>query len=556
MQKSFQFNVAAFCLVLFSNTVLAAGIKPRRLEPSSIPGFPIATGTFSPKKPTFVLAPRPTERGPREVFENSKKLPGSFGSPQIELSKGNITSAKVSCIQDAIQNGDEIPTDDSSVWEFATDDGKPINSLVRKPSARSIKLPSAFAENSCDESGQRKSCVALLSKSISETPQAYYNSTIQGDASTWTEVGAFLGVASDFNNDEPKDINESLIEAEAKAQKEGKIDPSQSVQGLTGQDPLLVATQLLIQKIDESLARGNRDIALRGQALLKKINPSAAHALSCLGIFKPELMTESRLDDQKGSGIGPISGMDYGKLHELATHSNPAMIGAIAAVAGTTIVAVTYITSVINHWNDSNKADAARKEDIARADRAALDQRIKDYMACKGPACAGLYPDAAAAVKAATPVPAAPAQGSTPTREDPGAAAPIDMFAPSIPPKPQHGSGGGAGELNPLDLDNSKTTPFGIRPRNPNDARREDPEAAARFCTQVVNKYKQFKNHKNQFSGRRVDKEDTSSPPIPSGLGIAKFDEWDTNFWADRKSHNGFGSENNNCNSMDKVEGL
>lgn len=49
----------------------------------------------------------------------------------------------------------------------------------------------------------------------------------------------------------------------------------------------------------------------------------------------------------------------------------------------------------------SIKADAARKEDTARADRAALDQRIKDYMDCKGPACDGLYPDAAIVVKKA-----------------------------------------------------------------------------------------------------------------------------------------------------------
>ena len=43
---------------------------------------------------------------------------------------------------------------------------------------------------------------------------------------------------------------------------------------------------------------------------------------------------------------------------------------------------------------DSIKADAHRAEDKAA-------QRIKDYMNCKGPACAGLYPDAAIAVKKA-----------------------------------------------------------------------------------------------------------------------------------------------------------
>ena len=555
MQKSFQFNVAALCLVLFSKTVLAAGITPTRSQPSVIPGFPISTGTSSPKKHIFGTAPKPIERGPLEIFENSKKLPGSFGTPQKELSKGNVTSAKVACIQEAIQNGDGIPTDDSSVWEFASDDGKPLNALLSAPPVRAAKRPSAFADSSCDATGERSSCVALLSKSFQETPQAYYKSDIQENASIWKEVGSFLGVVSDFNNDEPKDIYESLTEAEAKAQKEGKIDPSQSVQGLTSQDPLLVATQLIIQKIDESLAMGNRDVALRGQALLQKINPSAAHGLSCLGIFKEDLMSNSRIIDQKGTGIGPISGMDYSKQREMGTHSNPAMIGAIATVVGVTIAAITLITNIINQRNDSDKAAAARKEDKALADRAALDQRIKDYRACVGAECAALYPDAAAAVKAAKEATEA-AQGTTPTRTDPGEGVPVAMFAPSIPPKPQPGSGGGTGELNPIDLNTSKVTPFGVTTGSPNDVKREDPEASARFCSQVVNKYKQFKNHKIQSSGRPIEKESNLQAPIPSGFGIAKFDEWDSNFWADRKSHNGFGSEDNNCHSMDKVEGL
>ena len=545
MQKSYQFNVAALCLILFSKTVLATGITPRRPQPSVISGFPESTGTISPKKPIFGTAPKTIETTPFEVFENNKKLPGSFRSPQRELSKGNVTSAKVACIQDAIQNGDEIPVDESSVWEFASDDGKSTNALLPKPSARSTKLPAAFANSSCEDSAAHSSCVALLSKSFNEAPQAYYKSAIQEDASIWREVGSFLGLASDFNIDQPKDINESLIEADAKAQKEGKIDPSLSVQNITSQDPLLVATQLIIQKIDEALAMGNRDIALKGQALLKKINPSAAHGLSCLGIFKEELMSESRLHDHKGTGIGPISGIDYAKQHELATHSNSALIGAIAAVAAATIGAITLINTYLD-----------QKHNNERADKDAAEKSIERYMACKGPACDKLFPEAAAAVKAATPLPATPAQGSTPTRQDPGATAPVDMFAPSIAPKPQQGSGGGAGELNPFDLDNSKPTPFGITPPHPNDARREDPEAAARFCSQIVNKYKQFKSHKIQFGGRLAEKENSLSAPIPSGFGIAKFDEWDDKFWADRKIHNGFGSENNNCNSMDKVEGL
>lgn len=53
------------------------------------------------------------------------------------------------------------------------------------------------------------------------------------------------------------------------------------------------------------------------------------------------------------------------------------------------------------HHHDSIKADTQRAEDRATAARAALDQRIKDYMNCKGPACDGLYPEAALVVKKA-----------------------------------------------------------------------------------------------------------------------------------------------------------
>ena len=50
---------------------------------------------------------------------------------------------------------------------------------------------------------------------------------------------------------------------------------------------------------------------------------------------------------------------------------------------------------------DRTRNDNIRAENSIKQDKEALDRRIKDYMACKGPACDRLYPDAALAVKKA-----------------------------------------------------------------------------------------------------------------------------------------------------------
>jgi hypothetical protein len=56
------------------------------------------------------------------------------------------------------------------------------------------------------------------------------------------------------------------------------------VSALENQDPLILATNLIIQRIDESLARGNKEDAdkAKAKAILLKINSSAEHAVSCV----------------------------------------------------------------------------------------------------------------------------------------------------------------------------------------------------------------------------------------------------------------------------------
>jgi len=552
VQKSFQFNVAALCLILFSKTVLAAGITPVRLQPSAIPGFPASTGTFSPKKPIFGTAPKPLE-----VFENNKKLPGSFRSPQTELSKGNVTTAKVACIQEAIQNGDEIPIDDSSVWEFAADtSSKPS----RAPTALQSKLlssahtPAAFAKkDACNNDIQHSACVALLSKATTEVTQAYYNSSLKTDSSVWDEVLSFLGLMPlDHENDEHMDVVDALKMAQDKANKGTGESDSIDLSPIENQDPLLVATQLLIQRIDESLARGDREGADKAKNILKKINPSAAYAASCvLGSVKLGGLNDN-LDPSgrpQGSYFGPLSGIDYGKIDELKTHGNPVLLGIIA----TTVVALAYIT----------QATIKNYQDGVRADETLRLTKIRDYKACTGSGCDALYPEAAATVKAARAAEKAQKEAEKQGAGGPGK--PIDKIDATPPPKKNvlpPGSGGQSGEVVPLD-----PTPSGsnlsdkVKKEHAFD-RHIDPEASERFCQKAVNAYKVFAIKKVTGTGRPIEGlPSTSDNPIPFGaFGVAQFDKWTPAYWAEQKKNRESDPEylakQNNCHAMDEAQGL
>lgn len=563
--------MAILCICLFSKTLFASDIRPSTSSRSSSPSIPSRTSgpVFPGIKPSSGTVPpirMPGGNPPRTVNPDfggvlghgrAPKISGTFGTPENELLKGNTSKAKASCIQNAIQGGEIIPNlNDSSVWEFATaTSSKPSRALTALESRilGSANTPAAFAKkDACNNDLQHSACVALLSKSTTEVSQAYYNSAIKTDKSAWDEVVSFLGLMPlDRENDRHIDVVEALKMAQDKGT---GASSSLDLSSIENQDPLLVATQLLIQRIDESLARGDRDGADKAKNILKKINPSAAYAASCvLGSVKLGGLNDN-LDPAgrpQGSYFGPLSGIDYGKMDELKTHGYIAHVTLGVAI-------LTYISYEIHHYLDSKKADAARKEDTARADRAALDQRIKDYMDCTGPACAGLYPDAAAAVKAATPAPAAPAQGSTPTREDPNVVRmPVVTITAPLP-----GSGGNAGELAPFD-----PTPTGsalrdeIKEQHDWD-RHADPEASARFCQKAVNEYKAFAIKKVTGSGRPIDDlPSISDNPIPSGtFGVEQFDKWTPAYWAEQKKNResdpAYLARQNNCHAMDEVQGL
>lgn len=605
VQNSNQAKIAILCIFLFSKTLFAADswpLRPSRSSDSVFPDSDLSSGALPAIRkpsgipprtvgPDFGEKPFPSRtwrtNPPRTVLpdfggglDNNKKprISGTFGTPEAELIDGNLSNAKASCIQDAIQGGENIPNlDDSSVWEFATKSSSIVMPISRPSSAvtalqsklmGSSHTAAAFAKSSsCDNDLQHSACVSLLSKASTEVTQAYYNSALKKDLSIWDEVSSFLGlIPLDRENDEHVDIVTALKKARDKENRGTGGTASIDLSSIENQDPLLVATQLLIQGIDESLARGDKDGADKAEKILKKINPSAAYAVSCvLGSVKLGGLNEDldQAGQPQGSYFGPLSGIDYGKVDELKIHG----FFGVDDIALITLVltGITLISYEIHHYIDSKKADAKDKKDDARAARAEkiaektlLTQRIKDYMACKGPTCAGLYPDAAAVVKAATPPPAAPSQGSTPTRKDPDTLRiPVMTITAPLP-----GSGGNAGELRPFD-----PTPSGsdlsdkIKKEKDWDKHR-DPEASERFCQKTVNDYKAFAIKKVTDSGRPVEiLSAISDNPIPSGsFGIAQFDKWTSAYWAEQKrnreSDPEYQAKQNNCHAMDEAQGL
>jgi hypothetical protein len=582
VQNSNQTKIVILCICLFSKTLFASDFRPSgrsrstgTVSPGTLPatrtpgGTPPRTvnpdfgGESSPRLRPGSIPPRRANPDFGSGFDHKPKISGTFGTPKAELSKGNVSKAKASCIQDAIQGGEKIPNfDDSSVWEFATKDSsrgmiprssRAMTALQSKLSG-SAHTPAAFAKvDACNNDLQHSACVSLLSKATTEVTQAYYNSALNTDNSAWDDVLSFLGLMPlDGNNDEHIDVVDALKKAQDKANKQTGRTASIDLSPIENQDPLLVATQLLIQRIDESLARGDREGADKAKSILKKINPSAAYAASCvLGSVKLGGLNDN-LDPAgrpQGSYFGPLSGIDYGKVDELKTHG---VFGADDIAMAMLIVAgATYISYEIHHYLDKKEANAQRAEDKAA-------QRIKDYMDCKGPACAGLYPDAAAAVKAATPPQVPPSQGSTPTRQDPDA---IRMPVMTIT-APLPGSGGNAGELTPFD-----PTPSGSDLKDKNKKEHDwdkhiDPEASERFCQKVVNDYKDFAIKKVTSSGHPVEGlPSTIDNPIPFGaFGVAQFDKWTPDYWAkqkkNRESDPDYLAKQNNCHAMDEAQGL
>jgi hypothetical protein len=587
MGKTLQFKIASLCLLACSKTVFASdlpiiGVASKALKPAGIAGLPTLTQPPRPTRPgaTFPLK-NPPPRTPA-FFDFDKKLPGTFGSPSEELFKRNIPNARASCIQAAIQSGDEIPVNDSSVWEFANKGpsarllpprSSPVITSIQLKMLGSGHTPAALATgDACNNDIRHSACVSLLSKAMTEVTQAYHKSALNTDTSVWREVLSFLGLMPlDGNDNENMNIIEALKKAQDGQNKESHTNNSIDLSPLENEDPLLLASQLLIQKIDESLARGDKEGADKAKDILEKINPSAEHAVNCvLGNVKLGGLNDN-LDPNgrpQGSYFGPLSGIDYGKQNTLITHGSA--LSDTTAVITVGLAIVYAIKDVFKSFSDAEKEkkEDAKHKEIVDAHKASTEAQkeatrsanLRDYLNCKGAICDKLYPIAAAQVKAANEgtKPGGPAAPGRPAEKGPD-----DMWAPSVKQDPlPPGSGGGSGELvpwenMPIKVDNSE------RVGAQNEwQKHHDPQAIEHFCQKTVQDFKSFAIKKITNSGRPiVTSLHVTDLPIPSEpYGIVDFEKWDNAYWTEQKKNREFDPEyqdkENNCHAMDEVQGL
>lgn len=549
MKKSNQSKIAIFSILLFSKTVFASDLLPYKPELSPFP------------KDNIVFKPSSAIK---------KKLPGIYSSPQTEIVNKNFKNAKVSCIQDAMDAGVFIPNvSEDSAWEFASKTSSPSNILGRFKSkvpsnivnqlTYSGSKPAAVSFSACGDNLRRTSCVALLNKAMNESSQAAYKSELKANPEVWDEVLAYFGFMPETNDKgEHKDLITALKDVETK-QTQGSSSTgtgSANFAQVENEDPLLLATKLIIQRIDEALARGDDKAVAKAKTLLKKINPSAEYAASCvLGYLKSGGLNEDLYAGGMpfGSYIGPLSGVDYGALDKARQLS----LGASDIIA---IIALgVAVVGVISSYFSSNDSSEDTREATSEAKKARIDGEIAAYEACPhGKACDYLYPDAVAALKEA--------KGKAAKNE--GTAGPAvkvenpDLFAPMPPIKqPGTGSGGAGGELAPFDPTASVVSELKQKSAKQHDWDKVvDPSASERFCESVIRGYKKFVTEKISKAGKPfVFGELNQNLPIVNKASFSptQFDQWNASFWTDKKNelrnNPDYIKSQNNCHVMDEV---
>ncbi|RYZ91054.1 MAG: LapA family protein [Proteobacteria bacterium] len=603
MRKSTQTKIAVLCLLLISKTTLASDFggpaydfdsADVKLNIGDLTGFKGSKPGFIPKR--FNL------EGFSNLTPYKPKIPGTFGTPEAELAKGHAGQAKVSCIQEAVSNNEFIPNASaSSAWEFAAKGlisrGPALASLsigksVPLKFGDSTKPPKAFSKkNLCgSDNVKHGACAQLLSKSLTEVPQAYYKSEVTTNPDVWEEVADFYSISlKDDETGITLNFTEALTQKTNELEKNIKKDSSPiTASNFIGKDPVLLATNLLIASIDEALSKGDREASNKAMALLAKINPSAKYAVRCVlgsvsnGGLNDDLDPSGR--PTKGSMVGPLTGTDYGSK-EMIKYGEPTSIVILTAI-GVGVAIGSLITLWANRSTDSERyekdqqdkqldkqsAKLERLEDTTYREKVFAADQLKEYMKCDlgGEACGRLYPEAAKAVVESKK---APVEVKVPTgTTGPEKRVEDDMWAPMVKQKIIPGSGGAGGELLPPDLDLSKPEPYYSGSSSGEEAfTRIDPSAGQRFCDQTVRDYKAFAIKRLTSGGRPVE---TLPKAIPisaqlgaslalgsftsgSAYGVAAFDQWDRDFWNeqidiyldDPTNH----AKENDCKSKDPV---
>ncbi|RYZ85294.1 MAG: hypothetical protein EOP04_16280 [Proteobacteria bacterium] len=339
---------------------------------------------------------------------------------------------------------------------------------------------------------------------------------------------------------------------------------------------------LLIIIIDKALAAGDKIAAQGALESLKEVNPSAAHALECLGIGMKETSfilasekdsrAEGLLDKDKPR-VGPITGYDYSMDLELIEKGGAKDPKKFVEIGWKVVEGILVALGVKASEAGANKAgDFFANEEN---DKAKARQEHKEWTDCKqsgSAACDQLYPKAVEIEDRAkngkdvfTGEPLKKDEnkdGGTPTHPvnlDPLAGAGA-YSGPTIGPGP---SDDGTRPVEPDFLDSGEGM-FGFSKMTKHDrdelSKTRDPQATENYCQQVVQDF-------SSVQQKRLTIKTAEDFEIGSALigrlngfdgGPISYDGWNDEFWSAMESKDAknpkFQHEKKNCAVMDPVE--
>ncbi|MBC7532297.1 MAG: hypothetical protein H7318_12015, partial [Oligoflexus sp.] len=484
-----------------------------------------------------------------------------MGEATSSLISGNYYSADRECLKNAQGTPAGIGFDNASIDAYR-DPGYaaqyetkkalekiPANIMQRfKPRARTILT----VGNPCNDTTKKQMCRALLGKAITDPRQANYKPSAMSEARP--------------------DLTPDTQQAKANA----TLELDKAVEAKDNSEAITPTpadkTVLLIVMIDKALAAGDKVGAQGAIELLRDLNPSAAHALDCLGVmtFNTEEPEEKSPLDKKEK-IGPITGFDYSTDIE---HQSPGAIIAGVAAVGEFLGLEAAKAVIVKVVDDSWKAVTGNKIFETEENRKALmKQEYKEFIACKGAGghgCDQAWPEGAKMDQRG-------AEGKSIFTGEPlnkdnqgtgGPEHPVMDLSPLPEPgsmRPGGASIGPAPERPVMGDFEMEDSPFITKLKSKNEReellKTRDPHAAENYCQGVVNNFKAVKKKgltMTFFEGAKEGFAASTGKQAGMGGGVMAFDSWNEEFWGSMKDYTsklpGALSKQNACNTADPVQ--
>ncbi len=490
------------------------------------------------------------------------------GSPESQaenaLIAGDFYSASRSCLKAAQGTSADLNFSDQQIDAYRD----PSYAAIRAAKEAFLELPlpiqAKFKKQQnnimtpqapCLDTTEKQMCRQLLGRALTDEQQSHYKPS-QPNKPLDPKVQAAKERAA-------KNLEIMKKESDKKTENKISLTPEQDT------DPAL----LLFMAIDQALAEGDKIGAQGALELLKDINPSAAHALECLGVmtFKIDENEEFKVNVGKDKAkIGPISGFDYtDDLKETG------QIGPIVSTVGRKIgyeslkaVAVKLAEDILGATEEQ-----IDKWFTSQAEREAkVRQEDQDWQACKARgshACDQFYPNAVIVDDRAkngldiytgkplkNPDDKGTAGPSRPIDTDPLAVAKEGIKGPSIGPTPKR-------PVESSFTDEEKGM-FGVQKLTQKErqelAKTRDPVATENYCASVVQEFSHVLQKDltmTNFDDELSFEEKAFKAKMGSGGSPMPFDQWNNDFWNDVKDRESRDpikvAKKNSCNSMDPV---